>query len=280
MSAARGYYSVIQYCPDLSRLEAANVGVLLFCPERQFIQARVSHNNDRIRRFFSPEKPDWAQLNALKDSLVHRLEVESDSFKSLDDLHRFIALQANELQLTAPRPVKVFEPADDLERLFQELVGGRARRADLEGSDNVAPVGRLIRREFTRERLDPFLRRDLRVTVKATRREIIAPFGYLNGCWNLVLPARFEQTSLHGVTRAACEMAVEGRSLRRHPDPQLGEIQLVVVGAFRGSTGESQEVVRGIFADNDVELYPLTEMRQLVEKIRQTGKPLTEGVAS
>jgi len=278
MSAARGYYSVIQYCPDLSRLEAANVGVLLFCPERQFIQARVSHDNDRIRRFFSPEKADWAQLNALKDSLVRRLEVEGDNFKTLADLDRFIALQANELQVTAPRPMKVSDPQDDLARLFEDLVGGRARRADLEGSDDVAPVGRLIRREFTRERLDPYLRRDVRVTVKATRREITAPFGYLNGRWNLVLPARFEQASLHGVTRAACEMAVEGRSLRKSPDPQLGEIQLVVVGAFRGSTEESQDVVRGILADNEVELYPLAQMQQLVEKIRRTARPLTEGV--
>lgn len=279
MSTARGYYSLIQYCPDLSRLEAANVGVLLFCPERRFIQARVTHNNDRIRRFFSPEKADWTQLNALKDSLVRRLEVEGGGFRSIEDLQRYIALQANEWQITAPRPVKVFEPTDDLERLFQELVGGRARRVDPD-DDDVAPVGRLIRREFTRQHLDRFLRRDLRVTVKATRREIIAPFGYLNGCWNLVLPARFEQTSLHGVTRAACEMAVEGRSLRQNPDPQLGEMQLVVVGAFRGSTEESQEVVRGIFADNDVELYPLAEMRRLVEKIRGTGRPVTEGATA
>lgn len=35
----KGYYSIIQYCPDLSRFEAANVGVLLFCPERAFLKA-------------------------------------------------------------------------------------------------------------------------------------------------------------------------------------------------------------------------------------------------
>lgn len=280
MNASKGYYSLIQYCPDLSRLEAANVGVLLFCPERQFIQARVSHNNDRIRRFFSPEQTDWPQLNALKDSVARRLEVESESFKTLEDLQRFIALQANEIQVTAPRPVKVSAPEADLAKLFEELVGGRARRADRDGSDNVAPVDRLIRREFAREHLEPFLRRDLRVTVKTTRREITVPYGYLNGCWNLVLPARFEQTSLHGVTRAACEMAVEGRSLRNSPDPQLGKMQLVVVGAFRGAAEQSQEIVRDIFADNEVQLYPLGEMKQLVEKIRQTAKPLNEGSSS
>jgi len=125
---AKGHYSLIQYCPDLSRLEAANVGVLLFCPERRFIQARVSHKNDRVRRFFGSGGWDGAQLNALRDSVVRRLEVERDSFRSVDDLQRFVALQANELQLTAPRPVKVFEPEEDLAKLFHELVDEGARQ--------------------------------------------------------------------------------------------------------------------------------------------------------
>jgi len=30
MNPTRGYYCIIQYCPDLGRLEAANIGVLLF----------------------------------------------------------------------------------------------------------------------------------------------------------------------------------------------------------------------------------------------------------
>ena len=36
-----GYYSVIQYCPDRSRLEAANVGVLLFVPAGGYLRART-----------------------------------------------------------------------------------------------------------------------------------------------------------------------------------------------------------------------------------------------
>ena len=31
--ATKGYYSAIQYCPDRSRMEAANVGVMLLCPQ-------------------------------------------------------------------------------------------------------------------------------------------------------------------------------------------------------------------------------------------------------
>jgi hypothetical protein len=30
----RGYYSILQFVPDLKRSEGANIGVVLFCPER------------------------------------------------------------------------------------------------------------------------------------------------------------------------------------------------------------------------------------------------------
>ena len=43
MESAKGYYCLIQYCPDLARLEAANIGVILFCPERGFIRAKIAH---------------------------------------------------------------------------------------------------------------------------------------------------------------------------------------------------------------------------------------------
>ena len=58
----KGYYSIIQYCPDLSRLEAANIGVLLFCPEVRFIRAKTSAGNDRIRRFFGTDILDKERL--------------------------------------------------------------------------------------------------------------------------------------------------------------------------------------------------------------------------
>jgi hypothetical protein len=279
MSTAKGYYSVIQYCPDLSRLEAANVGVLLFCPERRFIKARVSHNNDRIRKFFSPAQADWRKINAMKDAVANRIGVESEDFRTLEDLQRFIALQANEIQITPPRPMKVFSPEDDLEKLFRELVGGRARRHERDESD-VAPVERLVKMEFKRERLDPFLRHNVTVAVKTSHRQITVPFGFQNGRFNLIQPARFAQTSVEGVRRFACEMAVEGRSLHLNPDPVLGQMQFIVVGAFRGAAPEAQDIVRDIFTENDVSLYSVSDLKKLADVIRQTGKPVTQGATT
>src|SRR5262249_55766133 len=132
MSPVKGYYSLIQYCPDLSRLEAANIGVLLFCPEPHFIDARTASSNQRIRRFFGSGERDWARVNAAKAATEDRVKAEGEHFRTLEDLERSTATRANEIQLTPPRPMKVFNPAQDLELLFEELVGGPARRRAVE----------------------------------------------------------------------------------------------------------------------------------------------------
>lgn len=49
---AKGYYSILQFVPDLERSEGANIGVVLFCPDKRFLDVKVSHNNDHVRHFF------------------------------------------------------------------------------------------------------------------------------------------------------------------------------------------------------------------------------------
>lgn len=122
MNATKGYYCLVQYCPDIARAEAANVGVVLFAPDHGFIRARVSDNNKRIRKFFGDEADNYQHLNAMKNALVQRIEVEKAEFGLLENLQQFVETRANKVILTNPKPVKVFNPEDDLNALFQELV--------------------------------------------------------------------------------------------------------------------------------------------------------------
>ena len=117
MNPTKGYYSLIQYCPDHSRLEAANVGVLLFCPETRFIDACVARNNQRIVKFFGRGSFDPGRLDAAKQAVVTRLHVEAGTFGALSDLDRFIKTRGNEILITPPRPMKVRVPEEDLARL-------------------------------------------------------------------------------------------------------------------------------------------------------------------
>jgi hypothetical protein len=130
MKETKGYYSLIQYCPDLARLESATIGVLLFCPERNYLRAKVARDNRRIIHFFGIGQ-DWEQINSFKRGIEERVAREAESIATLEDLNSFIAKRANLLQITPPRPMRVREPEKELTELFAELVGpdGRSPRA-------------------------------------------------------------------------------------------------------------------------------------------------------
>lgn len=164
METSKGYYSLIQYCPDLSRLEAANIGVVLFCPERGFLRAKLAQGNDRVRRFFGSQDNDWTQINAIKNAIVNRLEVTGKDFKTIDDLTTFISTRANEVQLTAPRAMKVSDPEKDLDELFDKLVGGRSRQPL---KHSVPPVEKALERTFRDSGVEELIRRDVTVMVPA-----------------------------------------------------------------------------------------------------------------
>jgi len=101
------------------------------------------------------------------------------------------------------------------------------------------------------------------------------PFGYQNGRFNLLTPVRFASAhSAQAVTATACTFAVEGRSLFEHDDPHLGSLQLVVVGKFRPNDRESVQLVQRIFDENNVRLYRTSDLPQLIDEIRTTGKDL------
>ena len=125
--ANKGYYSLIQYCPDRSRLEGANVGVVLFCPEQRFLQARLSSGTDRLRRFFGTGSFDPSALAAAKRALAARLHTDGLAFQTIEDMEHFIATRANALTLTPARPLKVDDPAGLLDSLFTEVLSPRLR---------------------------------------------------------------------------------------------------------------------------------------------------------
>lgn len=271
MSTFKGYFSLVQYCPDMSRAEGANIGVVLLVPEVGFVRARMATGNDRIRRFFGPDADGPGHLNAMKQALASRIQVERTTFKTVDDLDRFASLQANRLTMTKPRFVKVTDAERDLDQLFRELVGARTRR---ELPDEVAPVRRLLSRTFEKENLNQYLQRDVTVKVPAFHTEITVPFAFKNGALNLIQPARFQQETVAGVRSAACQLAVEGVSLQRHPDSRLGPLALVVVAAFRKTAQEEERIVRDILSENNVTLFSWQQVHQLTEKIRTTATPV------
>lgn len=123
---AKGYYSIIQYVPDIERAEGANIGIVLFCPDKHFLGVKLSRDNKRIIRFFG-SKPDsdlnLARINILKMAFQERVFFEEKLIQTQEDFRAFTASRGNQLLLTEPRPIKVYSTWEDLLQLFNRLVG-------------------------------------------------------------------------------------------------------------------------------------------------------------
>jgi hypothetical protein len=269
MSHSTGYYSVIQYCPDPSRMEAANVGVVLLCPERDFLGVRTAKGNDRIRRFFGSGDHDWGQVNAVKLSIQRRLEADRERFKGLADLERFAATRANAMRLTPPRAVQVESPEAELERLFERLVGGRVQKGPSRVRDT-------LEKAFAAEPIARYVKKKVTVTLPAFHKPVTVPYGFQNGRFHLIQPVRFRGLLASDLLKRAGQYAVEGDLLYDAPDEALGDLKLVVVGEFGSNQAEVAEAVGKVFDKNRTDLFRLDELDRLLETIRSNGRPLAD----
>ena len=275
VSSIQGYYSIIQYCPDLGKFEAANVGVLLFCPEKLFLKAMTASNNRRIIRVFGSKGHDWARINTFKRGLEERLEKESQTIASLDDLQQFIAMRANVLQITRPNPTKVQNPESDLRKLFEEIIGEPARAA--RGTSLLSYVA---------DRLaGPGLERKVvhgvKVTVPVWQREVEIPFVFQKRPIQPDNARSIWAQDPDQSVNTACKYAVEGRSLYESTDAEWGEMQLLVLGQFRTNDADTVGRVNRVLHEHRVRLFKLDDLPTLVDEIRRTGKPIgpAEGAA-
>lgn len=209
MKPVKGYYSIVQYCPDRSRGEAANLGVILFVPEIDFLQARFSQNNNRVRKFFGSWNFDNRWLKQAKHLLENRLSEEKKHFKDVSDLLQFVQTRANELILTEPQPVRIDNPEDDLEKLFGQLVDKETQ--DTPSRQEV--VIQELEQAFRSERLVGRIEFDRRVDIPfAENKHMAVPYSFQNGKPNRIIPKRFKKTDPMG---EGLSLAVRGDLLQQ-----------------------------------------------------------------
>jgi len=266
MEAHTGYYSLVQYCPDRSRLEAANVGVVLLCPALGFLECRMARGIKRVSRFFGDQGGAAAQIRAGKRMLANRLKADRDLVDPAN-FEKFRRVLSNELQISEPRPIRVENPRVELAQLFSELVetGGHhepaPRPAAFERLDEL----------FLTEPFVPLIQRDVKIHVPVLDREIEIPFAYVNGRLNLIQLQSFHQKTEGAMIREACNTAVQGSLLARHRLPGIGACQLVVVGSFAGAAAESRDRIGRMLAEYEVEFFADDGVDRLASRILQTA---------
>lgn len=266
---ARGYYSILQFVPDLERSEGANIGVVLFCPERHFLKAQTATGNDRIRRFFGPEQDvelDLDRVNAFKATFEERVAAEAARIHTADQFQQFIDTRANQLLLSQPRPIKVFDPDAELARLFETLVGGRRRRAAQQEPSADGDLQKRLDEMLVERGLTARIERDMRIESVLLDRTLIFPFAFRNGHLNVIEPVVFGAANDRNIQRA-CELAVEGGDLIDRPDP----VKLNVLGSFRPDQTESLEHVKAVLEKYHVRLHTAEQIECIVDEIERTA---------
>lgn len=115
------YYSLVQFCPDASRRETVNVGLILLCPSMTYLNMWMLLDYTRVAEFFGPGV-DLAAMEAGVLSLCARIISERSRLVDPSNFSDFIRTRANEILLTELRPVRVCDPKRDIGILFDELV--------------------------------------------------------------------------------------------------------------------------------------------------------------
>lgn len=267
MTSERAYYSLIQFCPDSSRLEAANIGVLLYCPGRDFIKAEVSKGNRRVKRFFGEGSFDRVQLNSFKKAFCRRFELERDAFRTTEDVERFISTRANQLRMTPLRPMRCSDPDAELRSLFIELVGGHAFRT----RESVSFPE--LRTAFKSPELFGRIEFEKEVVVPTVGKKVTVPYAYRNGVMNLIRTCGFTGSPDEAVKRAEI-VAVDGHLLRKHSCSTTTGMELVVVSRFSPALESVQSRIAGLFDDLGVQHFPGNRLSELIEKVRREARPI------
>ena len=119
-------YAVIRYVPRPEREEFLNVGVILYCQSKNFLQMKFSVEESRILAFY----PD-ADVQQLREYLEAFKEVccgssASSPISKLDNASRFrwlTATRSTVVQTSKVHPGFCEDPQATLDKLHSQLVG-------------------------------------------------------------------------------------------------------------------------------------------------------------
>lgn len=229
---SQGFFSLIQYCPDASRAEAANVGLVIFQAEPAATVVRVVDDVVPAMKRLG-RKEDAETMRAVVQSMRNRIEREG--FRSLDELEKFVRTRANQIHLTMPRPMRIERIDQDFDEMFAELVSapglaaaeGAMKPPSLLTQTFAALSQRLPNRVLIRPELHVY---GLGILIRPD-------YAYKNGCWNVVqeMPRPRDDDRLRS---AAFALSKEGELVGRLEE---GEGRLIVVSSQTASSAKAVE---------------------------------------
>ncbi len=118
-------YAVIRVVPQVEREEFINVGVILYCKDQQFLEARWSLDENLLAQFAPTLNLTDVKENLCAFENISKGGPEAGTIGMLDMPERFRWLTATRSTILQPSHVHPGYTADaqaTLEKLFQQLV--------------------------------------------------------------------------------------------------------------------------------------------------------------
>ena len=262
MARFEGSYALIQFCPVPERMEFLNVGLVLLVPSAEFVGVRLARGQARVDRVFGRQPKSY--LDAIKDSFESRIrqEIAKGSMASLAEFSR---KRANDIRLSPFLPIAVDDPASEFDSLFANLVG----EEDLVSRE--PRIRRKLRESFAAHKVEDLLDKPDEVDLPEYGMKVNVPYGYQNGCYNLIDGMRVSNNISDGL-REAGKRAMEGGLIWKHF--QKGPVckRLVVVGDFAQQSNEFFHAVSDQFSAANMKLHRLDDMRALLRDIVQNAE--------
>ena len=126
-------YTILRVVPRIERGECMNVGVVLFCRQRQFLAARVELDESRLAAFAPGLDPAAVRPHLDAIAAVVAGEPEGGALAELSASERFGWVAAQSSTVIQPSEVHTGltdDPMATLNHLFSVLVPVRPPRAD------------------------------------------------------------------------------------------------------------------------------------------------------
>lgn len=118
-------YAAIRVVPRVDREEFINAGVILFCRQRRFLQARVALDAERMRALWPESDVDLVQTHLTAYTKICDADPGAGPIAQLPQAERFhwlVSPRSTMVQVSAVHSGLCQDPEVALERLFQQLV--------------------------------------------------------------------------------------------------------------------------------------------------------------
>lgn len=118
-------YAVLRVVPRVERGEFINAGVVLYCPQRRFLQARVHLDHERLNALDPSLSPQLTLAHLETARWVCEGGESAGSLGALPPRERFGRVVAPRSTVIQPSPVHTGlceEPEKEIERLLREMV--------------------------------------------------------------------------------------------------------------------------------------------------------------